>query len=101
MVIVRKSVRAVGAVSSPYIQVSPQNPLQVGFAVIMVSGSNIATVEHTFDDVNSSAEPVWFPNAYVVGVTANADGNYDKPITAIRVTNTDTGTVSLTINQYV
>lgn len=68
-----------------------------GFGCV-VTGTITYSVQHTFDDIwNPAITPTWFNHAFVVGATANQDGNYAFPVAAIRVIGTaGTGTVTLT-----
>lgn len=72
----------------------------LGFGV-MVSGSAVYTVQHTFDDVFVSAYPTlrFFNNddTALVAATGSQDGNYAFNVGGIQVAKTDTGTGSLTI----
>ena len=69
----------------------------VGFGCEL-TGSATFSVQHTFDDIyNTAITPVWFNHAFVNGSTANADGNYAFPISAMRL-NVTAGTGSVTIN---
>jgi hypothetical protein len=76
-------------------------PFNLGFGCVITSGAATYSVQHTFDDIqNPAITPTWFNHATVVGVSANADGNYAFPVTAIRLYVTEgTGSVSLTIVQ--
>lgn len=70
---------------------------QIGLGAV-VSGTVTYTVQHCFDDVLKGDTPTWFDHATLVGQTANKDGNYASPITAIRLNVTaGTGTVTLGI----
>ena len=67
-----------------------QPPSTVAIGVKL--GSGVAAtykVEHTFDDVFaagfSPASATWFDHPVLVAKTANADGNYAYPPTAIRL----------------
>lgn len=63
-----------------------------------VTGSATYTVQHTFDDIyNPAVTVVWFNNSTVTNATANQDGNYAFPISAMRL-NVTAGTGSVTIN---
>jgi hypothetical protein len=63
-----------------------------------VTGTATYSVQHTFDDIyNPAITPVWFNNAFVVAQTANMDGNYAFPVSALRL-NVTAGTGSVTIN---
>jgi len=76
------------------------SPFNVGFGVV-VSGTVNYTVQHTFDDVfDTSVTPVWFNHPVIAAQTANQDGNYAFPVTAIRLTvNSGTGTATIKIVQ--
>lgn len=66
----------------------PTPGYSIGFGVI-VTGTVSYTVQHTFDDIASGAvlpaNAVWFDHASVAAQTANKDGNYSYPCTAIRL----------------
>lgn len=69
----------------------------VGFGC-EVTGTVTYSVQHTFDDIyNPSITPVWFNHAFVNNASANQDGNYAFPISAMRL-NVTAGTGSVTIN---
>jgi hypothetical protein len=79
------------------------NPFNVGMGIV-VSGTVTCTVQHTFDDVFSPgfdpSTATWFNHPTLASLTANADGNYAFPVTAIRLNVTaGTGTATLTIVQ--
>jgi hypothetical protein len=87
--------------------VSPMNlntsPFNIGFAVV-VSGTVNYTVQHTFDDVYSptfdAGTATWFSHPTIASLSANADGNYAFPVTAIRLlVNSGGGTARLTLLQ--
>ena len=78
----------------------------ISVSVALSAGAVLTyTVEHTFDDpLKEGFDPataVWFPNATLAAQTANGDGNYAFPVTAIRlnVTSYTSGTATLTIIQ--
>ena len=77
-----------------------RNPFNIGFGVA-VTGTVNYTVQHTFDDVqNSAITPTAYNHFNVFNQTANADGNYMAPVTAIRlVQNSGSGTCTLTAIQ--
>jgi hypothetical protein len=94
-------VRQTGAGSSSAVPMDHyQSPFNVGFGVV-VSGTVNYTVQHTFDDIfDSSVTPVWFNHPTIIGQTANADGNYAFPVTAIKLlVNSGAGTATLTLVQ--
>lgn len=104
MLIRRESVFCVGAVDSDVYVLSPQNPVSVGFGVLIVSGAINATVEFTFDPCNTAAEIAaahWIDHPYVAAVTADTAGNIAEPVTGIRLSNAGSGTAELIVNQYV
>lgn len=73
------------------------NPFQIGFGAIVVSGSPSMTMQHTFDQIDSSVTPgtpgvpfnqasaQWFNHPSVTAQTTTIDGNYGKPVSAIRL----------------
>lgn len=64
-----------------------KSPFNLGFGVVIVSGTATYSVQHTFDDVYDPAvTPVAFDNASVAAQTTNKDGNYAFPIRALRLT---------------
>jgi hypothetical protein len=77
-----------------------RTPFNVGFGVV-VSGTVNYTIQHTFDNVqNAAITPTWFNHPVIASQTANADGNYAFPVTAIRLTvNSGAGTATATIVQ--
>lgn len=61
------------------------NPFNIGFGAIVATTCKF-TVEHTFINPPSDAtEAQWFPHEFVVGASANIDGNYAFPMTGIRI----------------
>lgn len=72
------------------------NPFQIGFGCYITTGSPTYSVQHTFADLyEETANPglfEWFTNGTVAAVTASTDGNYDKPISALRLAVTGAGT---------
>jgi len=88
-------------------EVSPMNlnpsPFNIGVAVV-VTGTVNYTVQHTFDDVFSTAfnpsTATWFNHPTIAALGANADGNYAFPVTGIRLlVNSGGGTARLTLLQ--
>ena len=78
-----------------------QAPFSIGLGVV-VNGTITYTIEHTFDDIYTTASPTAFPHSVLAGQTTNKDGNYAFPIQAIRINNTaGTGSATLTILQGV
>lgn len=79
------------------------SPFSVGMGIV-VSGTVTYSVQHTFDNVQSStysaASGNWYNHPTLNSLTANADGNYAFPVTAIRLNVTSgSGTATLTIVQ--
>ena len=76
------------------------NPFSVGVGCV-VSGTVNYSVEHTYDSVQSgvaNATPV--THSTITGKTANFDGSYAAPVSAIRLKmNSGTGTVTMTAIQ--
>jgi len=77
-----------------------QNPFNVGMGVV-VSATGTYTVEHTFDDIwDTTVTPTWYPNTGLTAQTANKDGNYAFPVSAIRLNAAaNTGSITLTVIQ--
>lgn len=75
-------------------------PFNVGFGVV-VTGTVTYTVQHTFDNPWTTANPTWFDHPTVASkVSVNADGNYAFPVAAIKVAVTaGEGTAALTVIQ--
>ena len=84
-------------VSNPLIMDDYISPFNVGFGVV-VTGSVVYTVQHTFDDVFSTtyvpASGNWFNHPTIIGATISQDGNYAFPVSAIRL-NLTSGTGSI------
>ena len=75
------------------------SPFNVGFGV-KVTGSVTYTIQHTFDDIQTTANPTWYPHATIVDEDANADGNYAFPVAGVKVLVTaGEGTATLTLIQ--
>jgi hypothetical protein len=75
-----------------------------GISVLCVvpSGTLTYKVQHTGDDIYDPAvTPVWKDHATLTGKTASADGNYDFPVRAVRLTVTayTDGSVTMTLIQ--
>lgn len=90
-------------VSNPLPQDHYISPFNIGFGVT-VSGTVTYSVQHTFDDVFAAgynpATGTWFNHPDATGLTANVDGNYAFPVTAIRLSvGAGTGTATLTTIQ--
>ena len=75
------------------------SPFNVGFGVV-VSGTVTYTIQHTFDNVQTVASPVWFSHPTIAAKTDNQDGNYAFPVAAIKILVTaGTGTATITVIQ--
>ena len=84
-------------------QIIPMNldstPFNVGFGVVLTNSATY-TVQHTFDNPWTTANPTWFNHPTVLDEIANADGNYAFPVAAIKVAVTSgAGTATLTVIQ--
>jgi len=82
------------------------DPFSVGIGCDVSAGASLTyTVQHTFDDVFSPtfnpATATWFSNSVIVSQTADRDGNYAFPVTAVRLTVTawTSGSVTMTVIQ--
>lgn len=95
---VTQTVTGVG-VSAPIPWDNYISPFNIGFGV-KVTGTVNYTVQHTFDDVQANgytpASGTWYNHPDVAAQTANADGNYAFPVTAIRL-NVASGSGSATL----
>ena len=75
------------------------SPFNVGFGVV-ATGTVTYTVQHTFDNLATTASPVWFSHPTIAAKTDNQDGNYAFPVAAIKVLVTaGTGTAAITLIQ--
>ena len=75
------------------------SPFNVGFGVV-ATGTVTYTVQHTFEDPQTVASPVWFPHPTITGKSDNQDGNYAFPVAAIKVIVTaGAGTATMTLIQ--
>lgn len=91
-------VRSNGGVTRTYpINVRSEN-FGVGLGLV-VSGTITCTVQHTFDDVQSTSSKTWLDHETLASKTANDDGNYAFRCEGVRlkVVPTSTATASLTI----
>lgn len=72
------------------------NPFQIGFGCAIKTGSPTYSVQHTFADLYGDGvnpgEFEWFINSGVNDASASTDGNYCKPISALRLVVTGAGT---------
>ena len=82
------------------------DPFNVGIGCDVSAGGTLTyTVQHTFDNVQAStfnpATATWFSNSTLVAQTADKDGNYAYPVTAVRllVTAHTSGSVTMTVIQ--
>lgn len=86
-------------------QVIPMNldstPFNVGFGVVINSGTPTYSVQHTFDNVlDPTVTPTWFTHPTVATQTTNQDGNYAFPVAAIKlVITTGSGTATMNLIQ--
>ena len=72
--------------SSPIMLDQHISPFAVGFGVVKIGTGDITfTVQHTFDNLYAETSGTWFDHSTVSGKTASIDGNYDKPVCAIRL----------------
>lgn|SRR3990172_2510058 len=98
----RQTVTVSSATSSAAIPVDYRAMnFQIGLGCVM-TGTLTYKLQHTFDDVfDPSVTPTWFDHSVVTGQTANKDGNYSFPVSAIRLTVTayTSGSVTLTMLQ--
>jgi hypothetical protein len=78
------------------------SPFNVGFGVFVTGTANI-TIQHTFDNPQTTASPKWYNHPTVLSVAltdAGQDGNYAFPVAAIKVlVNSGSGTATLTVIQ--
>lgn len=75
------------------------SPFNVGFGVV-VTGTVNYTVQHTFDNPQTTASPTFFSHPTVAAATTSQDGNYAFPVAAIKVlVNSGAGTATLTVIQ--
>lgn len=96
------TVDAVGAVTTNPIPLNwRKTPHNVTLQVSVVSGVINATVQYTADDIRVAgwdpATANWFNHADLTAKTALSVGTIISPVTAVRMTNADTGTARLTI----
>jgi len=75
------------------------SPFNVGFGVV-ATGTVTYTVQHTFDNLATTASPVWFSHPTIAAKSDNQDGNYAFPVAAIKVLVTaGDGTAAMTMIQ--
>ena len=75
------------------------SPFNVGFGVV-ATGTVTYTVQHTFDNVQTVASPVWFSHPTITGKSDNQDGNYAFPVAAVKLLVTaGAGTATMTMIQ--
>ena len=89
-----------GTGSSNVLTMDPYvSPFNVGFGVV-VTGTVNYTVQHTFDNPQTNANPTWFSHPTVASVTVSQDGNYAFPVAAIKLlVNSGAGTATITVIQ--
>lgn len=82
------------------------NPFNLGIGCNVSSGATLTyTVQHTFDNVQSESfnpsTATWFSQTALANQTADKDGSYLFPVTAVRLTVTawTSGTVTMTVIQ--
>jgi hypothetical protein len=80
------------------------NPINMSFAIELVSGAINYTVQYTYDDPNNLLAGATMPevinDAVISAVTATADGSIAMPISAMRVLiNSGTGAIRVRILQ--
>lgn len=74
-----------------FVPSSYANPIDIGIGLI-ITGTLNATVQHTFDNVQTVTSPSTLNNSALTGVTASDDGNYAFGIAACRaVVNSSSG----------
>lgn len=101
----RRQIVVVGALgsSTPLLMDWNLPYFAVGFGCVVSAGAVLTyKIQHTFDDIlNPAVIPTWFDHSTVTAQTANKDGNYAFPVTAVRLTTTayTSGTVTLTLLQ--
>lgn len=61
------------------------SPFNIGFGTVIATTAKY-TLQHTFQDPLqvTAAALTWFPHEFVVGASANTDGNYAFPVAGIR-----------------
>lgn len=60
------------------------NPFNIGFGCVIATTAKF-TIQHTFQDPLKDATLTWFSHEFVVGASANIDGNYAFPVGGLRV----------------
>lgn len=101
---IRKTQSALGATAP--IPMDIHNTISISVSVKLAPTSVLTySVQHTFDDVFAEgfdpATATWFDNDVLTAKTVNEDGNYQSPVTAIRlnVTAFTSGSATLTVIQ--
>jgi hypothetical protein len=100
----RVSVAVVNAVAASVVVPMDRrlDPFSVGIMVTITGGTATYTVQHTLDDVWSPtfvpASANWDPHPTLVNLTAQADGNYAFPVSAIRLNVTVVSGATVTMN---
>ena len=100
----RIAVSTSGSGTSAMVPLNIQNIEFKAAVGCIVTGTVNYTVQHTYDDVYSStfsaATATWFndANAALVGATANQEGTYAYPYTALQIKqNSGTGSVQMVV----
>jgi hypothetical protein len=77
---------ATSGASDPILLDPHISPFAIGFGVVKIGSGDITfTVQHTFDNLYAQTSGTWFDHSVVSGKTASIDGNYDKPVCAVRL----------------
>jgi len=94
------------SLSSSIIAMDPYiSPFNVGFGVVATGGGTTSySIQHTFDNPQTVANPTWFFHPATPSgtpVTANLDGNYAFPVAAIKILTSasNSNTITLTVIQ--
>lgn len=90
--------------SSDWIPMNRQDPdFEASIGVQLSSGASMTyQIQHTFDDIqNADVVPVAFDHEFMTAKTANDDGNYAFPVSAVRlnITAYTSGSASLRVIQ--
>lgn len=93
------TVTTTNAADSAWIKLDHKtSPFNIGFGVIVESGTPTFTVQHTFDDPDGSTVTA-FSHPDATSKTTSTDGNYAFPVRAVRVSQTGTGVTRFVIIQ--
>lgn len=95
------SISVTGTASSAAVPLDQyQTPFNVSLRVQIGSGAILATVQYTFDDVfDAAVTPSWVNHTDLTALIAAAIGSFISPVRAVRLSNADTGTAILLIQQ--